>query len=273
MPELSELTRALHEVAGRADWEPAGTLRGRADRRTRRARAAAVLATVVALALAGAGVAAVAHGRVPASTPPAGPTRVPVGPPPGPTLQPTPSPGSSPGSSTVSAPPRAVSAHLLTPKEVGPGYSLIGTGDGVFSPNPFATCGVDGFPHDADVVAASYSGMAGRETGTRFDQSVLALRPGVAPRLVSAVAALPAGVCRGHLVVVAQGAGDVVLRDLDAQPGAAGPVRRTRWIALVRAGDRVAWVELVDRADRTGLDTRTLALARLLAGRMCDPAC
>lgn len=260
MPELSEMVQDLYAEAGRATWAEPAELRSRGDRRTRYRLVATTVAAAVAVAVAGAGLVALQRYSHPA-TPPAGPT---------PTVtRPTPTVPRSTEPATVDGQPHAA---LLTPKQVGPGYVPNGSIDGMYSPNPFANCMIDGFPHSADVTDAYADSMAPPNTGFRFDQTVLTFRAGTAHAALAGVADLPAGACRGHVTLVERGSGGheyVVLHDLDAQPGAAGPTRRTRYLALVRAGDHVAWVDMVDRADRTGLGTRTRDLARLLADQMC----
>lgn len=142
-------------------------------------------------------------------------------------------------------------------------------------PNPFLLCGVDGFPGSDPALAAKGTSMTGTSPYSTVAESVLAFRPGTARAAMTALDALLAGACRGHFTVVARdlgGDGSVLLRGEDAEPGVAGG-RRIGYLAIVRRGDRIAWVKIVDYANRPGFASYAHRIGVRAEQRLCAPGC
>lgn len=268
MPELDDLIDRLHADTARVRWDDAAMVRARADRRSRRHRVAATVAAAAVL-LAGTGLIVVLDraGRTtgPIATAPSAPA---------PTLSPaTPSPAPTTGRASATASAIPASA-LLTPADVDPGSRMTGdVFDAPYAPNPFAACGVDGYPHDSDLVAALGVGMSGPGAYSTVGDSVLAFRVGTAHAVMTGIGDLLAGACRGHVTAVGHDLGgdeSVLLRGEDAEPGNAG-ARRIAYHAIVRRGDRIAWVTVVDYASRADFAAYARTLSARAAQRMCAP--
>lgn len=245
MPELDDLIEALRADTARARWTDATALRTGADRRRRRRRVVTVAAVVVVvLALAGLGGLIERAGRAAPSAPPA--------------ASPTASADVAPGA-------------LLTPADLGSGYVTTNRFNAPYAPNPFVNCGRDGYPYDSDVVSARGTGMAKPGAYSGVGESVLAFRPGTAHLAMAGIGELLTGPCRGHFTLVGRDlAGDesMLIRDEDAQPGNAG-ARRIAYHAIIRSGDHIAWVTVVDYASRADLAAYARSVGIRAAQRMC----
>jgi hypothetical protein len=184
---------------------------------------------------------------------------------------PSAAPPTSPASTGASAIPAGA---LLTVGDVGAGSTMGDVFAEPYSPNPFAMCGIDGFPHASDLVAALGTGIRRASAYSMVGDSVLAFRPGAAHEVMTGIEDLLTGVCRGHFTVVGRDLGgeeSLLLRGEDAEPGNAGG-RRIGYHAIVRRGDRIAWVEVVDFATRVDFAAYARTLGSRAAQRMCAPA-
>jgi hypothetical protein len=164
---------------------------------------------------------------------------------------------------------------LLTATDVG--YSAAadhGVGGQPYAPNPFVNCGMDGYPHDSDQTGALGVGLHEPGRYATVGESVLAFRPGTAHAVLAGIEGLLTGACHGHFTAVGHDLGgdeSILLRGEDAEPGNAGD-RRIAYHAIVRRGDRIAWVTVVDYATRADFAGYARTLAGRAAQRMCAPS-
>jgi hypothetical protein len=269
MPELDELIDRLRADTADARWDDPATIRMRADRRDRRRRVAAAVAAVTVL-LAGAGLVVALHrtwrpsGVV--ATRPASPTSAAV----------TPSATPSTTSVTPSTPPAGLipTGALLTATDVASGATAGDVFDQPYAPNPFVNCGMDGYPHDFDQIAALGTSVNGSGRYATVGESVLAFRPGTAHAVLAGIEDLLARACRGHFTAIAHDLGgdeSILLRGEDPEPGNAGS-RQIAYHAIVRRGDRIAWVTVIDYATRANFAGYARTLASRAAQRMCAPS-
>jgi hypothetical protein len=269
MPDLDDLIDALRAETAHARWDDAAVVRARADRRSRRRQVAATVAAA-AILLGGTGL-VFAVGRTGRSAPPAVTASDISTPTPEPAT-PTPTPTTPQASAAAS--PAIPAAALLTPTDAGPGYVIVGPVATRYTPNPFqASCGVDGYPHDSDQTAVLAIGMSKPGATSIIGDFVLAFRPGTAHAVMTGINDLLTGTCRGHFTPVGHDLGgdeSVLLRGDDAQQGNAGG-RRINYYAIIRHGDLIAWVNVVDYANRADLAAYARTLGTRAAQRMCAP--
>jgi hypothetical protein len=266
MPELDDLIDALRADTAQARWDDAAVLRARADRRSRRRQIAATVAAA-AILLGGTGL-VFAVGRTGRPAPPAVTASGTSTPTPEPTT-PKPTPTTPQASATASV--VILAAALLTPADAGPGYVTLSQFDVPYAPNPFVNCGGDGYPHDSDLVAARGTGMSKPGAYSTVGASVLAFRPGTAHAVMAGINDLLTGACHGHFTLVGHDLGgdeSMLIRGEDAEPGNAGG-RRIAYYAIVRRGDLIAWVNVVDYANRADLAAYARTLGTRAAQRMC----
>lgn len=249
--------------------------RGIGERTGRNSRGRWVAATVAAavVSLAGCGRAGVAGGLDRAGpTPSAEATAAGASAPSPRPTSPSAAPTSPPTGAAVTPLPIPVAA-LLTPADVGPGSQMGDVFDVPYAPNPFSNCNIDGYPHNADLVAALGTAISGPRPYSTVGDSVLAFRQGAAHAVMTGISDLLTGDCGGHFTAVGQDLGgdeSILLRGEDAQPGNAG-AQRIAYYAVIRRGDRVAWLVIVDYASRADFAAYARTLAARAAQRMCAP--
>lgn len=281
MPELDDLFDSLRADTDRARWTDAATVRAQGDRRIRWQWAAAVVVLGLLVGALGVGIAYARAGHPSGPVLPAGPSPnrsagVPV--PSGVPVPPRPAPASVPPGA-VSGPP-ITAAMLLTQADIGP---VGGPGSPrppevfsqLYAPNPFHYCGMDGYPGNDQVAAALGTSLNGTGSYSTVGDSVLSFAPGGARATMAGVRALLTGACRGHVTLMATDVGgdeSLLLRGEDSETGAAGG-RRIAYQVIVRRGDRVAWVTIVDFANRADFAGYARTLGTQAAGRLCAGTC
>ncbi|WP_426502808.1 hypothetical protein ACPPVO_34910 [Dactylosporangium sp. McL0621] len=261
MPDFDQFAQHLHADVSRLDWPDPDRIRAVGSRRRR----AQVAAMTLAVAVVVAGVLVLPRtGTRHAPAPAASLTPTATSP------APNPSTSAAPSLGAAVIPPSA----LLSATDFGGGFTASG---GVFAapavPNPFIGCGPDGLPGDDQPVAGMGAGAGQQQNGSQGSDSVLRFAGGGAHRAMVAIDALVAGSCAGHYQVVDRTLGgdeSLLLHSTDlsvVQPQAAHG--REIYYAVVRKGDYLVWIALINPSQASGQTARATTLAHRALQRLC----
>lgn len=229
--------------------------------RTQRRRAAIAAVAIASVVLALAGCTA---GTVTTAGPPT-PTRD------LPTASGTPTPSATQPTSTAQAPSIAATA-LLTVADLQPSFTREEPSfDGPWSPNPFLGCGPDGLPGNQQPLAAIGVGFTG---GSVFGgESVMRYGSNGAHLTLAAINQLISGPCAGRYQIVGTSVGgneSVLAQSNDLEtviPQAAHGV--ALYYAIIRQGDYLVWVTLIDQSHEAAPTDVASTLARRGSQRLC----
>jgi hypothetical protein len=195
------------------------------------------------------------------------------------TTNPPPADGSStPGQSIGSTPALTIpaTALLTSADQQFPFTGVSQPSEGVSIPNPFNSCGPDGLPGNLQPLATIYLGFTyGGEIPQPIlgSESVIRFGANGAHTTFAAAQQLVSGACAGKYQTLSTslgGAESVLLRSTDGDTvGAQAAHGVALYFAIIRAGDYLLWVTLIDQSREGPLTDLATTLARRGLQRMC----
>jgi hypothetical protein len=274
MPDFSEYTDTLHADLTRLGWAAPERIRAAGTRRarTRLVLASSALAVVVVLASSAGVLLTGRHDRARPTVPPvASGSAVPS-----PSLAP-----SAAASPTVTSGTAIPQTAMLTSSGLLPPFVSVGEPfDQPEYPNPFQGCTTDGLPGPKQPVAALGTAFGSSDptlTGLLGGESVLQYDPGAATQVMATIDHLARTSCSVFQVARRDLGGNesVLLTTTDHNAVGAQAIHGLAlYYAIIRYGDYLVWVTVVDQSHKTGDAALAGTLAQRAGERLCrEVAC